>query len=169
MATYSEAQLEKIDLEIRRMMVREPGISGRRIAVLLNYDAGFICRRKKKLERAMKISLEKSLVEDEIAKLENIYRSMALELYEIITSSSKDTDKVKAFEALFDKQNALIDRKMDAGIFTRKLGELDIKGKLSDEQSEIVNKALELMYANTNRGIKKEQGEQRLENTGGEK
>jgi len=128
MANYTQATIEKIKLEMRRLMVREPGISSRRMAVLLNYDKDFICKLKRKIDGQLKREIENSLVEADIKEMENIYRSMAIDMYEIITSNSKDGDKVKAFEALLKGKERLIQQKMDAGIFKRKLGDLSISG-----------------------------------------
>ncbi len=142
----SQAELDKIDLEIRRLMVREPGISGRRCAVLLKMDKDFIQKRKKKIDRANKESIKRSMIEKDLVELENIYRSMSLDMYEIITSSISDNAKIFAFNALFKARKELIDVKMDAGIFRRELGKLEVESDLSPEQSALINIAIDKLY-----------------------
>lgn len=151
MGNFSQTTIEKIKLEVRRLMVREPGISGRRIAELLGYDRDFICKLKKKIDRELKMNLERSLIEDELSEFENIYKAMAIDMYAIITSNSKDSDKIKAFEALMNGKERLIQQKMDAGYFTRKLGEVGIKQTLTPEQNEILTRALNYATERANR------------------
>lgn len=109
-------------------MVREPGISARRMAVLLNYDKTFVAKLKRKIDGELKRSIENSLVVEDLKELENIYRSLSLDMYSIIEGGKKDSDKVKAFDSLMDGKKMLIQQKMDAGIFKRKLGEMEIIG-----------------------------------------
>lgn len=100
-------------------MVREPGISGRRMARLLGYDRDFVHKLKKRIRRELLAGLDKELISKDIAELENIYRSMAIDMYEIITSNSKDRDKIKAVGLLLDAKSRLIRLKMTFGIYKR--------------------------------------------------
>ncbi len=151
MSKYSDAAIEKIDAEIRRQMVREPGISGRRIAVLLKKDKEFICKRKKKIDRANRESISRSTIEKDLAELENIYRSMAQDMYKIITSGADKKSQIMAFNALWKARRELIDSKMDAGIFRRELGKLEVETDLSPEQSALISSAIDKLYG-TKRG-----------------
>lgn len=142
MTQYSNETIEKIKLEIRRLMVREPGVSARRIAKVLGYDKNYIAKLKRKIDRENKMDIERALVEDDIAELQNMYRAMAIDLYQIITGSGKEMDKINAFKGLFDAKIKLIGQKMDAGIFKRSIGELKIEASLSDENQAILDKAI---------------------------
>ena len=141
MPKVADETIGKIKLEIRRLMVREPGISGRRIGLLLGYDKDFINKLKKKVDGENRRELETSLIDKEIIALENIYKAMALEMYDIITSAESDGSKISAFSTLFKARRDLIDVKMDAGIFVRKMGEVRIE--LSDEQKGMLKKLLD--------------------------
>ena len=98
---------------------------------------------------------------------------MVIDLWEIINAPQKTrhnegstpTEKINAFAKMFDSYDKLIDRKMDAGIFERKLGELKLKSDLTPEQSKLLSKALD--YA-TNRKRKADDngGQDTSEGTG---
>ncbi len=154
----SQAELDKIDLEIRRLMVREPNISGRRCAVLLKMDKDFIIKRKRKIDRANRENISRSMIEKDLAELENLYRAMALDMYDIITSSDSDNAKIFAFNALFKARRDLIDSKMDAGIFRRELGKLEVESDLTPEQSALINIAIDKLYGNKGRNNKTSKG-----------
>ena len=151
----AQAEIDRIDLEIRRLMVREPNISGRRIAVLLKHDKDFIINRKKKIDRANRENINRSMVEKDLAELENLYRAMALDMYDIITSSMSDNAKIFAFNALFKAKRELIDSKMDAGIFRRELGKIEVESDLSPEQATKLDDAIDKLYGLTKTGNKK--------------
>ena len=112
MANYNEPTIELIKTQMRRLMVREPGVSGRRMAKLLGYDRDFIHKLKKRIRRELLAELDRELLINDLMELENIYRSMATDMFEIIASGSKDADKIKALSLLLDERGQLIrDRK----------------------------------------------------------
>ena len=161
----NQAELDRIDAEIRRLMVREPGISGRRCAVLLKMDKDFIQKRKKKIDRANKESINRSMIEKDLVELENIYRAMSLDMYDIITSSVSDNAKIFAFNALFRARKELIDSKMDAGIFRRELGKLEVETDLSPEQKALIDGAINKLYGNkgnSKRSVKDTKGKKSI-------
>lgn len=142
MAQHSNETIEKIMLDVRRLMVREPKISARRVAHLLGYDKNYIAKLKRKIDRENKMDIQRALVEDDIAELQNMYRAMAIDMYQIIVGSGKEMDKINAFKNLFDAKIKLIGQKMDAGIFKRSIGELTIEANLSSENQKILDKAI---------------------------
>lgn len=119
MANYNEPTIELIKTRMRRLMVREPGISGRRMARLLGYDRDFIHKLKKRIRRELLVGLDRELVINDLIELENIYRSMAIDMYEIVASGSKDRDKIKAFGALLNAKDQLIRQKATFGIYRK--------------------------------------------------
>lgn len=136
-------------------MVREPGISGRRIAILLKKNKDFIIKRKRKVDRANRENVSRSSIEKEVGELENMYRAMALDLYAIITSGESEKTQIMAFNALWKARRDLIDTKMDAGIFKRELGKIEVEGDLSSEQIAKMNDAIDKLYGIKQRGTKR--------------
>jgi len=162
MPKYNNETIEKIDLEIRRVMVREPGVSGRRIARLLKYDKDFIIKRKRKIDRRNRENISRSTIEKDLAELENIFQAMALDLYEIITSGDSEKTRIMAFNALWKARRELIDNKMDAGIFERQLGTLKTEHELTPEQSKLLDQAIEYGFGlrKNKKDIGKPEGEE---------
>jgi len=114
--------------------------------VLLKYDKDFINKRKRKIDRANRENISQSTIEKDLGELENIYKAMALDLYGIIASGASEKTQIMAFNALFKAKRELIDSKMDAGIFRRELGKLEVEGDLSPEQVAVMTKAIDKLY-----------------------
>ena len=128
-------------------MVREPRISGRRCAEILGHDRTYICKLKKKIDRETADAIKHSTITKDIGKLERTFESMVGDLWDIINSKdASDKDKVAAFKAMFDAQGDLINRKMDAGIFERKIGTLKTEGSLSPESEALIKQALSYVF-----------------------
>jgi len=156
---YSQENVDKIKAQMRQLMVRDPRISGRRMADALNYDRNFICKLKRKLDREITASIEQSLMEKDLGQFQVMYETMVSFMWDIVNDdSAKDKDKIAAFKVILDGKDKLIDRKMDAGIFSRKLGELNIQADLTPEQNDLINRGLEKLYG-VSRKITKSKGE----------
>jgi len=156
---YTPENIDKIKAQMRQLMVRDPRISGRRMSDVLGYDRNFICKLKRKLDREITVSIERSLMEKDLGQLQIIYETMVSFMWDIVNDAdAKDKDKINAFKAIIDGKDKLIDRKMDAGIFNRKLGDLKVTADLTPEQSELINMGLEKLYG-VSRKTKTSEGE----------
>jgi len=129
MPAFSDEAKELIMARMRRLMVREPRISGSRLASVLGYDIAFILKLKKKIDRQAIENINRSEIQKDLGDLTRIFDVLVTDMWDIITDkTSSQRDKIAAFKAVFDTRNSLIERKMDAGIFERKLGTLKTEG-----------------------------------------
>ena len=148
---WSDAKKEEIKQNIRALLIRFPHITCRRIAEFLGIDKDTALKylnevRRENAERLKKEidKLKKTSIEEELIKMENEFQELIEELWVIINSKkSTRREKISAIKTLIEARRNLFNVKFDAGIFTRKLGELEVKEKLTQEEKELIKKAIE--------------------------
>ena len=152
--TYSKEQQQEHISQIRRILVIKPESTIREIRDALagmknplNLDKDYINRLVNKIrgERARRLdfyTINKILVDfqDEIAELKK-------RLWIIITDpASSEKDKIAAIRELRTSSKELFDKMFDAGVFKRKLGELEVGKALTQEEQDLIKKAVDLDY-----------------------
>jgi len=152
-----ERQNEHIS-KIRRLLVIKPEASIKDIketlagqAKPLVLDKDYINKlvnkiRVEKTKRLDYYTVNKVLVEfqDEVAELKR-------RLWSTITNpDSTDRDKISAIRELRTSSNDLFNKMFDSGVFTKKLGKLEIGSKLSEEEQELLKRAIDLDYDKPN-------------------
>ena len=124
----SKEQIEEIKEKIRQILVRMPRVSCRELAKQLNIDKDSANKFKNEILKENADRINKQVLEEEMGKIESEFEETSLELWRIISSDdASHKEKINAIKSLVDSKKKLFDIKFDAGIFSRKLGELDLK------------------------------------------
>ena len=151
---YSKEKQQEHISQIRRVLVIKPDSTILEVRAILidqkiplKLDKDYINRlvnkiRKERAKRLDHYTINKILVDfqDEVAELKR-------RLWVIITSPGNlERDKIAAIRELRTSSKDLFDKMFDAGIFKRKLGELEIGKKLTPEEEDLIKKAINLDY-----------------------
>ncbi|HOM27125.1 MAG TPA: hypothetical protein PKV21_06430 [bacterium] len=173
---YSEERQQEHIRRIRRVLVMKPNASildiqkeleKSKVPIHLNKD--YINRllrkiRKERIKRMDYYTINKVLAEfqDEIEELKR-------RLWIIIKDKdSSKKDKILAIKELRTSSNDLFDKMFDAGIFERKLGQLEIENSLSEEERDLIKKVLDIEYnKNDDNKDNKEENNELKENKDG--
>ena len=59
---------------------------------------------------------------------------------------SSNRDKITAIKELRTSSKDLFDKMFDAGVFKRKLGEIEVGKELSQEEQDLINRVIKLDY-----------------------
>lgn len=130
----SKERREELKQLVRKALIRDNSMSCRRMGALLGIDYKFANRlmnevreENVKLIREEIEKLKKTTIEEEIVNYDNEVRELIIELWKIISSGeTTKRDKISAIRALVLARRQLFDIKFDAGLFARKLGEMDL-------------------------------------------
>ena len=162
---YTEEQLEILKNKIKSLLIRKPSISCREVGKLLEIDKDTAFKYMKEIRREGRENIDEQDLAEEVGKVEAEYEHLGLELHRILTddykfrrkvvkgNDGKETieetkipitirEKLTAVKELRELKKTLFGIKFDAGIFEKKLGKLDIGGKLTDEEKELLKKAI---------------------------
>lgn len=151
----SKEKIEEIKNQVRRCLVEDSRASSRKIAEQLGYDHKFICRLKKKIHAERAKRFDNYTVNTILATFQDKDYEFCKILWDIVGDSKTSIkDKIAAIKELRSSNKDLFDKMADAGIFTKKLGELVVDRKFSKEEQELLNKAIELDYGKPNKHSK---------------
>ena len=151
---YSKEQQQEFISQIRRILVIKPESTIRGIRDTLagqkkplsldkDYINGLVNKiRKERAQRLDHYTINKVLAEfqDEVGELKK-------RLWIIITNpESSEKDKIAAIRELRTSSKDLFDKMFDAGLFSKKLGELTLESKLTEEEQKLLSRAIKLDY-----------------------
>jgi len=144
MAKYTQEQTDEFKEKIRQIMVRMPRVTCHKLAEQLKIDKDFANRLRNEILKDSAENINKQTINEEVGKMENEFEEMALELWRILGKGKTEVvdDKkvitepyptnneiIHAIRALTEAKKKLFEIKFDAGVFSRKLGELEIETK----------------------------------------
>ncbi|MDD5689912.1 MAG: hypothetical protein PHQ76_06555, partial [Caldisericia bacterium] len=160
---YSKERQQEHINQIRRVLVIKPDSSILEIKdalekqrVPLKLDKNYINRLVNKIRKERAKRFDYYTVNKVLAGFQDEIEELKKRLWIIITDQTTTaTEKTMAIRELRNSDKDLFDKMFDAGIFERKLGEMEIKGELKDEDKELINKAID--YA---RGTKRKNNKQ---------
>lgn len=140
--------------QIRRILVIRPNSSIREVKDALEkqkkplkLDKNYVNKLINKIRKERAKRLDNYTVNVVLAKFQDEVEELKRRLWIIITKPEvSEKDKVAAIRELRTSSKDLFDKMFDAGVFSRKLGELEIGSKLSQKEKELLNKAVELDY-----------------------
>jgi hypothetical protein len=139
---WQKAQWQEYAAKARRILVRIPRISNVDLGKQLSIDPRTASKLKKMIREQNVRRINKQKVESEVGKLEGEFEEIAMELWRIIGMDKKEIDlpdgtkktiyitereKVEAVKALGRIKKDLFNIKFDAGVFSRKIGEIDLR------------------------------------------
>lgn len=167
---WSHEYREQMKEKVRSVLVRKPNASKYELAKVLGIDKNVALRLKNQVikENTKRISMQE--VKREVGKMEAEYEQLALECWQIITQDyrrvktkekidgepvevEKDVfietkDKLKAIKNIIEIKEKMFSIKFDSGLFRRKIGELKLGRQLSQEEQDLIKKAIALDYGN---------------------
>ncbi|HOA47733.1 MAG TPA: hypothetical protein PK723_04425 [Candidatus Pacearchaeota archaeon] len=143
MPKLTKSDRKKLKSEIKLIMVQVPGISTLQISKQVGRDYDLVAHLKKEIEEELSKNIEEKLVEEEVAKFQLLYEAVMPHLWNILMKKKKivtregieteiessPMEKVAAINTMIKGFEALFNKKFDAGMFSRKLGEVEVKNK----------------------------------------
>jgi len=148
-----ERQKEHISL-IRRILVIKPeagilevkaSLSKQKKPVLLDKD--YINRLVNKIRKERASRLDHYTVNKVLAEFQDEVAELKKKLWLIITNpENSERDRISAIRELRNSSKDLFDKMGDAGVFTRKLGEIEIGKGLSQEEQDLIKRVISLNY-----------------------
>jgi len=150
---YSKERQQEHISQIRRILVVKPEASVLDIKEALakqrkslKLDKDYINKLVNKIRKERAKRLDYYTINKVLAEFQDEVEELKRRLWAIIMSfEASERDKISAIRELRNSSKDLFDKMFDAGIFKRKLGELEV-GKLTDEQEDLLKKAIEMDY-----------------------
>ncbi len=135
------------------MMARMPAASIRSLRSALEIDKKnplrldrvYLGRLVRKIHGERARNLDTTTVEQTIGVIENSTQQVVAKMWEILLDSTADEKaRVAAGKVIVDAQHKLLEAQMDAGIYERKLGKVDVSHEhhLAPELAEPIMRAL---------------------------
>jgi len=142
MPELKKSTIKKLKTEIRELMVTIPTITVSQLSKQLGRSYNLISYLRSEVEEENARAVE-GRVEMEIAMFELLVKGLAPHLWNIIVGKKKVIDKegteievnttpwekISAIRTIVENFDKLFGRKFDAGIFSKKLGEVEVKNK----------------------------------------
>lgn len=156
MPQFSEEQELEIKEKMRSILVRMPRASQYQLAEILSIDKDVARRFRNEVQIENAAAIEKQRLDEELAKVENAYEEVITECWRILSKGKKhpETGLViepyptnqeinQALRTIILAKKNLFDIKFDSGLFKRKLGEVDWKGQLGEDEKSLIFKAID--------------------------
>lgn len=154
MPQYTKENEQKHLEAVKQVMALNPGISiqGIRRSIekskKLTLDATYIGRLRERVRDERKKRFDDKRVEEKIAEMEDTTHQLVRKLWRIILGKGKsavtNSNIIEAAKAIVNAEHKLFQAQLDAGIFERKLGELEVKERyqISKADREKIMKAM---------------------------
>jgi predicted adenine nucleotide alpha hydrolase (AANH) superfamily ATPase len=145
MASYSkEAQAEHTEL-ISSALAVQPRASLRTVQSMLekvdrHLNIHYISKIIKKVKAERIHRFDRSQVNERIAEMQDKTQAVQNEMWKIVYSkTAEDKDKVAAAKVIVTSERELFQSQLDAGIYTRKLGEFSLDSMEDEDTRQIMN------------------------------
>ena len=147
MSKWTKEEREQMKERVKSALIRKPRISQYELAKVLGIDKNTALKLKKAVIKENTKWISDQKVEEEVGKIESEYDQLTFECWQIIKEiGTENKDKLSAMRALIEAKKTLFNIKFDSGIFKRKLGEIEIGKTLTQEEQDLIDKAIELNY-----------------------
>jgi len=151
---YSKERQQEHIGQIRRILVIKPEASILDIKESLSkqrspldLDKDYINKLVNRIRKERAKRLDKYTINVILANFQDEVEELKKRLWLIITNpNSSDQSKISAIRELRTSSKDLFDKMFDAGVFKRKLGEIEIGKTLSAEEQDLIKQAIELNY-----------------------
>jgi len=147
MPKVSKEQTAELKAKIRSILVRIPNASQYVLAENLGIDKDYARKLKNEVLNENTRRIDKQVIKKEVAKMEMTFNEIETECWRIISGTHKkeikdketgeilstlemgneNKDIIQALKTLLDAKKKLFEIKFDAGLFSRKLGEINLK------------------------------------------
>jgi hypothetical protein len=155
---YSKEQQKEHISQIRRILVVKPessilsireDLKKQRNSLSLNKD--YINKLVNKIRKERAKRLDYYTVNTVLANFQDEVEELKKRLWSIIIDAeSSQKDKIAAIRELRTSSKDLFDKMFDAGVFKRKLGELEVGKALTEEEQDLIKKAVALDFEDEN-------------------
>ncbi len=175
MAHYSKEQKDEFKSIIRSMIVRKPDLSIRQIVDLLannpkrpiKLGKNYVHALVKHIRRDRKKRIDYYILNEVLGKFEDEVEEMKQILFGMIQSREVPArTKIAAIKEYRDSSLALFDKMFDAGVFERKLGTVDTGRVLTQEERDLLNRAIEYAFRPKSSKLNKDSGGSKSEKGG---
>lgn len=123
---------EDTKIKIRQMLVKMPNLSPREIGEGLGIDRKTVYLLLSQIRKENIEHIDEKEIKDEIAKLEQHTGFMVTEIWALMQDpTTKAGQKLYGIKVLSDILTRLHEAKMDAGIFKRHIGTVDVQQNLN--------------------------------------
>ena len=151
---YSKERQQEHISQIRRILVVKPEASILDIKESLSkqrspldLDKDYINKLVKKMRKERASRLDYYTINKVLAEFQDEVEELKKRLWIIIANpGSSERNKIAAIRELRTSSKDLFDKMFDAGVFKRKLGEVQIGKSLSKEEQDLISRAIELNY-----------------------
>lgn len=134
MAAYSDTLKEYHKGRIKDVMILKPGVSIegiRRVLELsqdpLKLDYRYITKVVQKIRAERRVRMDRQEIKTRISEMQDCYEAVSEQMWKILLDGTADgKGRVMAGKVIIDAQRNLLDAQMEAGVFDRKLGTLNI-------------------------------------------
>lgn len=163
---YTTEQKDEFRSIVRSLVVRKPDLSIRQIQELLRdhpirpieIGKDLVGKLAKEVHERRAERIDLYTVNEVLGKFEDEVTELKEILLGLIQSKTVSSmAKVVAIKEYRQSSLALIDKMFDAGVFEKKLGTLELTRKLSEEESQLLDQAIEYAFKPGNN--KKDSGE----------
>jgi len=152
---YSKEQEKYFISQIRKILVMVSDASSREISEILaeqkkrplKLSRKYVDKLKKKIleERTMRYNYY--LVNSVLAAFEDKIREIDGRLWNLLNDpDTTPGEKVMVLREIRKNDESLMDKMFDAGVFSRKIGELEIGSKLSKEEQDLIKRVIKMDY-----------------------
>jgi hypothetical protein len=122
MPAYNKDYEKELIAKIRKIIVLNPGVSGRQIEGALkkngvNISRNYITKLLHKIRRERYCRFERSAVNNVIAEFEDFVKNINEKLREIENSSRSDITKIRALDVMVKNYDKLLNMQFDMGVF----------------------------------------------------
>jgi len=143
MSKFTQEKYDGWKARVRILLQLKTTLTGIDVAKELGCDYRTGLRILKKVERERVENLRRAVAEDDLAELAEFIKQANPELAAIVFNPNETPkNKVIAYRAMLEGKSKAIDLKMDAGIYQRNLGKLQIAGSLTAEDKQLLEIAL---------------------------
>ena len=151
---YSKEQQQEHISQIRRVLVIKPEASILNIKETLasqrkslDLDKDYINKLVNRIRKERAKRLDKYTINKVLAEFQDEVEELKKRLWIIITNAEgSEKDKIAAIRELRTSSKELFDKMFDAGVFKRKIGEIEFGKNLTQEEQDLIKKAIELNY-----------------------
>lgn len=129
---WSVEKYDETKMKIRQMLIKMPNMSAREVADNLKIDIKTVYNFFSQIRKENIELIDEKEIKDEIAKLEQHTGFMVTEIWALMQDpTTKAGQKLYGLKVLSDILTRLHEAKMDAGIFKRHIGTVDVKQNLN--------------------------------------
>ena len=149
MSKWTREERKQVKEKVRLAMIRELRIGQYELAKIIGIDKKTALKLKKEIVEENTKWVSDQKIDEEIGKIETEYDQFAFECWQIIKDlNATNKDKTNAMRARIEAIKNLFNIKFDSGMFKRKLGKLEIGKVLSQEEQDLIAKAIDLDHSN---------------------